>query len=87
VDEIYTEQTGGTEMTIYEQLADAFPLHFQRICEYGYQHNGVFWQPPQWDKYRAERDAGRALLGVMIFDQTSEGEDYWWQLALPHLRD
>jgi len=67
---------------MYEQLARVYPLQFQRIVEYGYQHNGPLWTPDDWKIAVAEHKPGDALLSAFVFERTEEGEDYWWTLAL-----
>ncbi len=81
-------------MTIKELMAEAYPLHYQRICE------------AHWDQCRQiarERHAklgigslddkliftepldrliaGDHLASLFIWEQTTEGHEYWSQLA------
>lgn len=64
--------------TRFEQIAAAFPLHAQRIAELA---------GPKWlERVRAREaslsyDASDILRGAFAWRTTSEGYNYWWNLA------
>jgi len=62
-------------MTVAENLARLFPLHYQRIVELTHEH-GI----PALLKRRSQGKWGD-LGGLFPFNATEEGIHYWWQLA------
>ena len=65
-----------------EVLAAAFPLHFQRICEAAYEYYGDKLPLNEFldDPTRCE-DAFFTLQGGFVWENTTEGHDYWQALA------
>ena len=68
-------------MTVYEQLAKAFPLHFQRIVEIASISNSYGWQRFVKDA-PAFAEPGAALSAAFIWVWTDEGVGYWNALAV-----
>lgn len=63
-------------MTRWEQIVAAFPLHAQRIAELAGPSGVAYMRDVE-----PLDDAGCALLGAFIFEDTSEGSAYWWALC------
>jgi len=70
-------------MTVYEQLAAAYPLHFQRIVECVYA-----WDPRNGAKLLASSEpwenndgCGWILYEAFDWKLTDEGPIYWRALA------
>ncbi len=66
-------------MTVYEQLAAAYPLHFHRIVECIYA-----WDPRNGGLFldlEASAGAGWTLYQAFDWRLTNEGVPYWRSLA------
>lgn len=64
--------------TIREQIAEAFPLHYQRIHEIAYQN---YWTHYDLDREAHRQYPGETLSGLFSFAATEEGLNYWRALA------
>ena len=63
------------QLTRFEQIARAFPLHAQRIAELAHAsgHGADLTEPSEgrW----------KNISTLFVFAETPEGHDYWWALA------
>lgn len=64
-------------MTLREQLAQDYPLHYQRIVEYTYSH----YRRQDADDLLRSHERVRPLGDCLIWASTEEGWEYWRSLA------